>query len=214
MSRLLEGLNPAQQSAVTATEGPILVLAGPGSGKTRVLTHRVAYLVQERGVPPWQVMAVTFTNKAANEMKDRLVVLLGDTDLRRLTIGTFHAICVRILRASGADIGVDSQFVIYDRDDQISLVKRSMQEADLDPKQYAPSAIISAIAGVLGYLSGLGATKLTIPFFTENAGVQVAFDPLLAGGVLSAAIILGLVASMYPAFLAGNLDPNEALRTL
>ena len=107
MSLLLKGLNPAQQQAVTTTEGPVLVLAGPGSGKTRVLTHRVAYLIQERGVRPWRVMAVTFTNKAANEMKERLVVLLGNTDLNRLTIGTFHAICVRILRREADEIGLD-----------------------------------------------------------------------------------------------------------
>ncbi len=146
MSILLEGLNPAQQQAVTVTEGPVLVLAGPGSGKTRVLTHRVAYLIRERGVPPWQVMAVTFTNKAANEMKARLSVLLGDTDLYRLTIGTFHAICVRILRREAATIGLDSHFVIYDDSDQQSLVKQAIKALDLNDKLYRPRAMLSIIS--------------------------------------------------------------------
>jgi DNA helicase-2/ATP-dependent DNA helicase PcrA len=146
MSRLLDGLNAAQQQAVTATEGPVLVLAGPGSGKTRVLTYRVAYLIQERGVGPWQVMAVTFTNKAANEMKERLAVLLGDTDLRRLTIGTFHAICVRILRREADTIGLDSNFVIYDDSDQQSLVKQAIKALDLNDKLYRPRSMLSIIS--------------------------------------------------------------------
>jgi DNA helicase-2/ATP-dependent DNA helicase PcrA len=146
LSRLLEGLNPAQQQAVTATEGPVLVLAGPGSGKTRVLTHRAAYLIQERGIRPWQIMAVTFTNKAANEMKERLAVLLGGTDLQRMTIGTFHAICVRILRREADTIGLDSNFVIYDDSDQQSLVKQAIKDLALDDKLYRPRAMLSIIS--------------------------------------------------------------------
>ncbi len=141
---ILAELNPGQREAVEAINGPVLILAGPGSGKTRVITHRVAYLIKVCRVSPYRILAVTFTNKAAREMKERLNQLVSGS-VKDLTLGTFHAICVRILRNSGRDIGVDSQFVIYDREDQLSLIKRSIQEADLDPKQYAPSAIISAI---------------------------------------------------------------------
>ncbi|MFC2010353.1 ATP-dependent helicase [Chloroflexota bacterium] len=142
---ILAELNPAQREAAEAISGPVLILAGPGSGKTRVITHRVAYLIKVCGVSPRHIMAVTFTNKAAREMKERLNQLVSGS-VPDLTMGTFHAICARILRQSGGTIGVDSRFVIYDRDDQLSLVKRSMKEADLDPKQYAPGAIISAIS--------------------------------------------------------------------
>ncbi|MFN2184851.1 MAG: UvrD-helicase domain-containing protein, partial [Anaerolineae bacterium] len=117
-TELLAGLNAAQREAVEAVEGPVLVLAGPGSGKTRVLTHRVAYLVTEYKVPPWQIMAVTFTNKAAREMKDRLYQLLGE-QFRGLTIGTFHAICARILRQEAEAAGISPQYVIYDSGDQL-----------------------------------------------------------------------------------------------
>jgi DNA helicase-2/ATP-dependent DNA helicase PcrA len=146
MSELLDTLNPAQLQAVMSTEGPTLVLAGPGSGKTRVLTHRVAYLIQELGVPPWQIMAVTFTNKAANEMKERLVLLLGDMDLRRLTIGTFHAICVRILRREADAVGLDRNFVIYDDSDQLSLCKQAIRALDLNDKLYRPRAMHNIIS--------------------------------------------------------------------
>jgi DNA helicase-2/ATP-dependent DNA helicase PcrA len=146
MSYLLNGLNPAQQRAVTTTEGPVLVLAGPGSGKTRVLTHRVAYLIQERGVRPWRIMAVTFTNKAAREMKNRLVDLLGETDLRSLTIGTFHAICVRLLRREAATLGIDRNFVIYDDSDQQSLMRRAIKELELNDKLYRPRAMHNIIS--------------------------------------------------------------------
>jgi len=141
---ILAELNPAQREAVEAIGGPVLILAGPGSGKTRVITHRVAYLIRVCGISPRRIMAVTFTNKAAREMAERLHQLIGHS-ARDLTLGTFHAICARILRRDGTAIGVDPRFVIYDEEDQISLIKRSLQEVGLDPKQYAPRAIASAI---------------------------------------------------------------------
>ncbi len=141
---ILEDLNPRQREAVEAVDGPVLVLAGPGSGKTRVLTHRVAYLIRVCGVPPWQIMAVTFTNKAAREMKDRLHHLIG-ARLGQLTIGTFHAVCARILRREAQHLGVDSSFVIYDDDDQLGLIKQALKELDLDHRTYQPRAIQGAI---------------------------------------------------------------------
>jgi DNA helicase-2/ATP-dependent DNA helicase PcrA len=141
---VLAGLNPAQKQAVETIDGPLLIVAGPGSGKTRVITHRVAYLIKVCGVNPHRIMAVTFTNKAAREMEERLEKLLGQT-AGDLTLGTFHAICARILRQEGKAIGLDSRFVIYDEEDQLSLIKQSLQELDLDPKQYTPRAIQSAV---------------------------------------------------------------------
>jgi len=141
---ILAELNPAQREAVEAISGPVLILAGPGSGKTRVITHRVAYLIRVCGVSPHRIMAVTFTNKAAREMAERLHRLVGRL-AGDLTLGTFHAICARILRWDGKNIGIDPRFVIYDAEDQLSLIKRSLQEVGLDPKQYAPRAIASAI---------------------------------------------------------------------
>jgi len=141
---ILAGLNPAQKQAVETIKGPLLIVAGPGSGKTRVITHRVAYLIKVCGINPHRIMAVTFTNKAAREMQERLEKLLGQT-AGDLTLGTFHAICARILRMEGKAIGLDSKFVIYDEDDQLSLVKQAMQELDIDPKQYIPRSIQAAI---------------------------------------------------------------------
>src|SRR5690242_9222308 len=135
---LLAGLNPPQRQAVTTTEGPLLVLAGPGSGKTRAITHRIAYLLAERRVSPWNVLAVTFTNKAAREMKERLEALVGPP-ARDLAVGTFHSICSRILRreAGQAGIALDRNFTIYDDDDQQGLVKRIIRDMDLNEKQYS-----------------------------------------------------------------------------
>jgi DNA helicase-2/ATP-dependent DNA helicase PcrA len=144
-TELLAGLNAAQREAVEAVEGPVLVLAGPGSGKTRVLTHRVAYLVTEYKVPPWQIMAVTFTNKAAREMKDRLYQLLGE-QFRGLTIGTFHAICARILRQEAEAAGISPQYVIYDSGDQLSLARQTIRSLNLDDKLFRPQAMLRAIS--------------------------------------------------------------------
>ncbi len=145
MSSFTDGLNPRQAEAVTTVGGPVLILAGPGSGKTRVITHRIAYLVAERGVKPWRIMAVTFTNKAAREMRERVDALLGEA-AHSLTMGTFHSICARILRVDGGAIGVDRNFSIYDDGDQLGLVKRIFAELGVDPKQFSPRAVLGAIS--------------------------------------------------------------------
>ncbi len=150
---ILATLNPAQREAVEAIEGPVLILAGPGSGKTRVITHRVAHLIKLCGVSPHHIMAVTFTNKAAREMRERLEQLLGQA-VEALTLGTFHAICARILRREGKAIGLDASFFIYDEEDQLSLIKQALEELNLDPKQYAPRALHSAISAAKSRLIG------------------------------------------------------------
>jgi len=143
---LLGELNDAQRKSVEALDGPVLVLAGPGSGKTRVLTYRIAYLVKECGIDPYGIMAVTFTNKAAREMRGRLDSLIGQRQLQRLTIGTFHAICARFLRREAQAQDLPSNFVIYDRADQLSLIRQALKELNLDEKMYRPAAIQAAIS--------------------------------------------------------------------
>ncbi len=142
---ILAGLNREQTEAVTTTEGPVLIVAGPGSGKTRVLTHRIAYLLAVRRVDPHQVLAVTFTNKAAKEMKDRLERLVGP-QVHNLTVGTFHSFCARVLRRDGEQAGIARDFTIYDDADQIGAIKQAMRDLNLDPKQYGPRALLSTIS--------------------------------------------------------------------
>ncbi|MCC6956712.1 MAG: UvrD-helicase domain-containing protein, partial [Anaerolineales bacterium] len=127
----MDGLNEQQQQAVQAAPGPALVLAGPGSGKTRVLTQRIAYLIGTAGIRPYNLLAVTFTNKAAREMSARVAALLGE-DVRIPYMGTFHSICARILRREAEHLPFESNFVIFDQDDQTSLVKQAVQELNLD----------------------------------------------------------------------------------
>lgn len=144
---LLNGLNEKQQEAVLATEGPVLIVAGAGSGKTRALTHRVAYLIKEKHVAPWNILAVTFTNKAANEMKQRILDLLKEQGLEELpTVGTFHAICAQILRRHIHLLGYENQFVIYDTNDQVVLMKQLMKERHIDEKQLNPKAVLGHIS--------------------------------------------------------------------
>ncbi|MCL7991239.1 MAG: UvrD-helicase domain-containing protein, partial [marine benthic group bacterium] len=128
-------LNPEQREAVEHGEGPLLVLAGAGSGKTRVLTARVARLVSDLGIPPGRILAVTFTNKAAGVMRDRITEQLGE-DPRGLWVGTFHSICARMLRREGDRLPRGSRFTIYDEDDSRRALKRAMEEADLDPARW------------------------------------------------------------------------------
>ncbi|UCD43463.1 MAG: UvrD-helicase domain-containing protein [Chloroflexota bacterium] len=141
----LVNLNPQQQQAVSAGSGPVLVLAGPGSGKTRVLTQRIAYLIGQMDVHPYNILAVTFTNKAAKEMESRVQELVGQ-NTRGLTLGTFHATCARILRIEAEHLPFQSNYVIFDTDDQLSVVKRALLDLNLDKKRYQPQSVLASIS--------------------------------------------------------------------
>ena len=142
---IYDTLNEQQKEAVFHTEGPLLILAGAGSGKTRVLTHRIAYLIEERGVNPWNILAITFTNKAAGEMRERVDRLVG-FGAESIWVSTFHSTCVRILRRYIDRIGVDTNFTIYDSDDQKSLMRDVCRVLDVDTKKYKERMFLSAIS--------------------------------------------------------------------
>ena len=145
MSVFLDRLNDKQREAVLKTEGPLLILAGAGSGKTRVITNRIAYMIREKGVPPWQILAITFTNKAAAEMRERQEQMLG-TELKGAWICTFHSCCVRILRMHAEKLGYDSSFTIYDTDDQKTVVKNICKKLDIDTKRFKERWFLSQIS--------------------------------------------------------------------
>lgn len=142
----LQGLNDRQREAVLHTEGPLLIMAGAGSGKTRVVTHKIAYLLQEKNIFPGNILAITFTNKAADEMKTRVSDLL-DVDVEKMWMGTFHSICVRILRRDIDKIGYERSFTIYDRDDQITLIRECIKEINVDKDMYKEGAVLARISG-------------------------------------------------------------------
>ena len=150
---LLAGLNDEQRAAVTHVEGPLLILAGAGSGKTRVLTHRVAYLIQVHGARPDEILAITFTNKAAGEMKERIEGLVGPI-ARTMWISTFHSMCARLLRREAPRLGFKSTFTIHDEDDRRRLIKRCLEELDLDPKRFTPESISRQISDAKNQLQG------------------------------------------------------------
>src|SRR5699024_11389764 len=141
----LKGLNTEQKEAVKQTEGPLLIMAGAGSGKTRVLTHRIAYLVDEKSVAPYNILAITFTNKAANEMKDRVAKLVGPVSYQML-VSTFHSMCVRILRRDIEQIGYSSNFTILDGSEQQTVIKQVLKNLNIDPKNYELKAQIYQIS--------------------------------------------------------------------
>jgi DNA helicase-2/ATP-dependent DNA helicase PcrA len=166
---ILARLNPSQAEAVSHASGPLLILAGAGSGKTRVLAHRVAYLVAT-GTKPWQIVAVTFTNKAANEMRERIAGLIGEEAAREATIGTFHAICARILRRDGDVIGLTRSFTIYDRADQLAVLKQVLRALDLDEKRFAPAGMLAWIGQRKDELADVAtATRQAANFYDETA---------------------------------------------
>ena len=145
MQDLIQGLNNKQQEAVLQTDGPCLIIAGAGSGKTKVLTHKIAYLMAEKYIKPWNILAITFTNKAANEMKQRVESLVGDA-ANDMWIGTFHSICVRILRKYIDRIGYESSFIIFDSQDQKTLVKECLKELKIDDKLFSDKAVLAEIS--------------------------------------------------------------------
>ena len=145
MQEILKGLNEKQYEAVTYTEGPCLVIAGAGSGKTKVLTHKIAYIIGEKGAHPWDILAITFTNKAANEMKERIANLVGEV-AKDIWMGTFHSICVRILRRFIDRIGFDSSFIIFDTSDQRTLVKNCLKDLAIDDKMFTDRSVLSEIS--------------------------------------------------------------------
>lgn len=142
---LLKGMNPRQKEAVLHTDGPLLLMAGAGSGKTRVLTHRIAYLIEEKEVNPWNILAITFTNKAAKEMKERVNAIL-ETGGEDVWVSTFHSMCVRILRRDVDYIGYNRNFTIIDSSEQLSLMKRILKELNIDPKKYDPRSLLGSIS--------------------------------------------------------------------
>ncbi len=178
---ILARLNEPQREAVSHVTGPLLILAGAGSGKTRVLAHRVAYLVAT-GTKPWQIVAVTFTNKAANEMRERIAGLIGEEAAREATIGTFHAICARILRRDGGAIGLSRSFTIYDRADQVAMVKGILRRLDLDEKRFAPAGLLAWIGQRKDELADpVTATRQAANYYDETAArVYEAYQAQLA----------------------------------
>jgi ATP-dependent DNA helicase UvrD/PcrA len=160
--QIVRALNPEQARAVTTTEGPLLILAGAGSGKTRVLAHRIAYLVGVKDVAPWKILAVTFTNRAAAELRERIISLVGEGG-RDVVAGTFHSLCARVLRAEGEAIGIGRRFVIYDTDDQQSLMKQILREEDMPlTGEFRPSVVLGAISRAKNEM-------LDATFLSENA---------------------------------------------
>ena len=140
---ILEGLNSEQVAAVSCVEGPVLIVAGAGSGKTRVLTSRIAYILAEKECDPARILALTFTKKAASEMKERIAVMVGERRARRLYMGTFHSVFIRFLREYAESLGYPTTFTIYDTSDSVSAIKTCIKELQLDDKVYKPKDVLS-----------------------------------------------------------------------
>ena len=174
-------LSGRQKEAVQHRDGPLLIVAGPGSGKTRVMAHRIAYLTSVEGVAPWRVLAVTFTNKAARELRERAEGLVGGNNTG-LQVRTFHSFCSSVLRQDGGQIGLDSAFSIYDSDDQQRLVRSILEELELDPKQFAPRAILSGISDAKNkMIDDSRLSKISKSYFEEViARVYTRYTELLA----------------------------------
>lgn len=171
MSIILEALNEKQRDAVLATDGPVLIIAGAGSGKTKALTHRIAYLIQEKNMMPWNILAVTFTNKAASEMKHRIASLLGGEIAEMPTVGTFHSVCAQILRRHIHLLGYENSFVIYDSNDQVVLMKQIMKEHHISEKEVNPKAVLGHISQAKNQLMNAETYQYQAHnYFTQKVG--------------------------------------------
>ncbi|MGH3166152.1 MAG: UvrD-helicase domain-containing protein, partial [Trebonia sp.] len=168
---LLDGLNPQQRAAVLHAGGPLLIVAGAGSGKTRVLTHRIAYLLAEREVSPGEILAITFTNKAAGEMASRVAALVGDRRARAMWVMTFHSACVRILRREAARFGYPSNFSIYDSADSQRLMALVCRELELDTRQFPPKSMAGQVSNLKNEL---------VDYESFSAGARTAREKALA----------------------------------
>ncbi|MFC7441875.1 DNA helicase PcrA [Laceyella putida] len=169
---LLQGLNPMQKQAVETTDGPVQIIAGAGSGKTRVLTHRVAYLLAEKGIHPWNILAITFTNKAAREMKERIVQLVGPM-AEEIWISTFHSMCVRMLRRDIDRLGYSRNFTILDTSDQLTVIKQVLKEQNLDPKKFEPRTLLGKISHAKNMLLGPSEMKARAHSFMDEVAAEV-----------------------------------------
>ncbi len=163
----LDLLNDRQREAVTWTEGPLLILAGAGSGKTRVLTHRIAYLIEEKGVDPWNILAITFTNKAAGEMKTRVINTVRE-GAAGVWVSTFHSFCVRILRRHAEHLGYGNNFSVYDTDDQKTVMKLVLKKLNVDPKLYKERAMLNYISDAKNHLISPEACIKNVSEFREG----------------------------------------------
>ncbi|WP_261134339.1 DNA helicase PcrA [Bacillus sp. Marseille-Q3570] len=172
VERLLSGLNPEQKKAVKHTEGPLLIMAGAGSGKTRVLTHRIAYLLVEKGVAPWNILAITFTNKAAREMQSRVAAITGPA-AESIWISTFHSMCVRILRRDSDRIGINRNFTILDATDQLSVIKQALKDLNLDTKKFDARGILGTISSAKNELKTAADFQKTAQGMYEEVAADV-----------------------------------------
>ncbi len=173
MNPILKGLNPNQKKAVTHKKGPLLLLAGAGSGKTRVLTHRAAWFIKEGLAKPHNILLLTFTNKAAQEMKKRMAKLFDQNKKGTVFAGTFHSFCARLLRIDGHFIGVDKNYVIYDTQDQQNLIKKILRELDLDPKEFKPNSLLYTIEGAKNQGLLPGDYRATVRGYWQETAAQV-----------------------------------------
>lgn len=171
--KFLDALNKEQKEAVINTEGPMLVIAGAGSGKTKVLTTRIAYLIKEKNVAPWQILAITFTNRAATEMKERLAGIIGEDDANAAWVSTFHSTCVRILRRDIDKLGFNKSFTIYDDNDKKKLVRSNMKKLNIDEKQIKPRSIMNFISDCKNRFASPADAKLEAASYVEQKKAEV-----------------------------------------
>lgn len=203
----LNTLNDQQREAVLAERGPLLILAGAGSGKTRTLTARIAHLILEKKILPWKIMAITFTNKAAREMRQRLSSLLGET-AEDLWIGTFHALSLRILRREGHRIGIPSTVMVYDSADQLTLLKECLDELDMDKEEFPPKAVRAVFR-----LSRAGSSALATMRRILTKSIMSSFDYMKRNFAIFARSILTIFSSGWSSSL-NSMTRSERIMPL